>query len=101
MLLVGIGLFTLSDSLMPEGAWRAMSDTLMVVLIFVAMAGWVRANRAALAQIDERACEGPPLEIRYVTSEQPQLWRAEAKRRRSERSRRRSRRDPGEDSHGT
>jgi hypothetical protein len=82
VLLVGIGLFAVSDFLTPEGAWRVSSDSLMVVLIFVAMAGWVRANRAALAQIDEHACERPPLEIRYVTSERPPLWRAEATRRR-------------------
>ncbi len=87
ILVVGVGLFALSDFLTPAGAWRAISDSLMVVLIFVGMARWVRANRAALAQIDERSCEHPPLEIRYVTSERAPLWRAEAKRPRPQRVR--------------
>jgi heme A synthase len=93
VLLVGIGLFAVSDFFTPEGAWRAISDSLMVALIFGAMAGWVRANRAALAQIDEPACERPPLEIRYVTSERPRLWRAKAERRRRERVRLKGARD--------
>jgi hypothetical protein len=82
ILLAGIGLFALSDILTPESAWRPIADSLMVVLMFGAMAAWVRANRQALTRIDERAQEGTPLEIRYVASERPPLWRAETTRRR-------------------
>jgi hypothetical protein len=82
ILLVGIGLFALSDKLTPEGILRPITDSLMVVVMFVAMAAWVRANRPAMAQIDERAHEGSPIEIRYVASERHPLWRAEGRRRR-------------------
>lgn len=82
ILLVGIGLFALSDILIPEGALRPITDSLMVVLMFGAMAAWVRANRPALAQIDERADEESPLEIRYVASERRPPSRAETKERR-------------------
>lgn len=88
ILLVGIGLFALSDILTPEGALRPIADSLMVVLIFGAMAAWVRANRSALAQIDERTSERSPLEIRYVASERHPLSRAETKGWRRERIRR-------------
>jgi hypothetical protein len=88
ILLVGIGLFALSDILTPEGALRPVTDSLMVVLIFGAMAGWVRANRPALAQIHERERESSPLEIRYVASERHPRWHAETKGRRRERVRR-------------
>jgi hypothetical protein len=87
ILLAGIGLFALSDILTPEGALRPITDSLMVVLMFGAVAAWVRANRPALARIDERAHEGSPLEIRYVASERHPLWRAETKGRRRERVR--------------
>jgi hypothetical protein len=87
ILLVGVGLFALTDTLTHEGAWRAITDSLTISLMFGAMAGWVRANRPALAQIDERACEGPPLEIRHVISERHPVWGAEAKRPRRERVR--------------
>jgi len=82
ILLVGIGLFALSDRLTPEGVLRSITDSLMVVVMFVAMAAWVRANRPAMAQIDERAHEASPLEIRYVASERRPLWRGEARKRR-------------------
>ena len=82
ILLVGIGLFALSDILTPEGVLRPITDSLMIVLMFGAMAAWVHANRPAMAQNDERAHEGSPLEIRYVASERHPLWRAEAKGRR-------------------
>ena len=82
ILLVGIGLFALSDILTPEGVLRPITDTLMVVLMFGAMAAWVRANRPAMSRIDERAHEGSPLEIRYVASERRPLWRPETKERR-------------------
>ena len=87
ILLVGIGLFALSDIFTPEGALRPITDSLMVALMFGAMAGWVRANRPALARIDERPHEGSLLEIRYVASERHPLWRAETKGRRRERVR--------------
>jgi len=54
----------------------------MVILMFGAMAAWVRANRPAMAQIDERAHERSALEIQYVASERHPLWGAETKRRR-------------------
>jgi hypothetical protein len=82
ILLVGIGLLALSDRLTPEGVLRPITDSLMVVVMFGAMAAWVRANRPVMAQIDERAHEGSPLEIRYVASERHPLWRAKAKERR-------------------
>ena len=82
ILLVGIGLFALSDILTPEGILRPITDSLMVVLMFGAMAAWVRANRPAMAQVDERAQRGSPLEIRYVASERHPQWRAETRRRR-------------------
>ena len=85
--LVGIGLVALSDILTPEGALRPITDSLMVTVMFGAMAWWVRANRPALARIDERAREGSPLEIRYVASERQPLWGAETKGRRHERVR--------------
>lgn len=87
IVLAGIGLFALTDGVTPAGAWRAIIDSLMVALLFGAVAGWVRANLPALAQIDERAGERFPLEIRYVASERHPPWRAEAKRRRRERVR--------------
>jgi hypothetical protein len=82
ILLAGIGLFALSDILTPDGVLRPMTDSVMVVLMFRAMAAWVRANRPAMAQTDERAQQGSPLEIRYVASERRPLWRAETRRRR-------------------
>ena len=81
ILLVGIGLFALSDILTPEGVLRPITDSLMVVLMFGAMAAWVHANRPAMAN-DERAHEGSPLEIRYVASARHSLWRTDAKERR-------------------
>ena len=83
ILLVGIGIFALSDILTPDGALRPITDSLMVVLMFAAMAAWVRANRPAMAQIDERAHEGSPVEIRYVVSKPHPPWRAETRTRRS------------------
>lgn len=83
ILLVGIELFALSDILTPDSILRPITDSLMVVLIFGAMAAWLRANRPEMARNDERAHEGSLLEIRYVTSERHPLWRAEAKGRRS------------------
>jgi hypothetical protein len=85
--LVGIGLFAVSDILTPDGAWRAISDSLMVALMFGAMAEWVRANRPALARAEECSCKGSPLEIRYVASERRPVWRAETKGSRRERVR--------------
>jgi hypothetical protein len=82
ILLVGIVLVALSDILTPEGVLRPITDSLMVVLMFGAMAAWVRANRPAMAQLEERAHGGSPLEIRYVASERHPLWRAETKGRR-------------------
>ena len=82
ILLIGIGLFALSDILTPEGVLRAITDSLMVASMFGAVAAWVRANRPAMAQIDDRAHEGPPLGIRYVASERVPLWRTETRRRR-------------------
>jgi hypothetical protein len=82
ILVVGIGLFGLSDILTPEGVLRPITDSLMVLLIFGAMATWVRVNRSAMAQVDERAHEGSPIEIRYVASERHPLWRSETKGRR-------------------
>ena len=79
ILFVGIGLFALSDVLTPEGALRPITDSVTVALTFGAMAGWVRMNRPALAQIDEREREGSPLEIRYVASERHPRWRAKSK----------------------
>lgn len=87
ILLVGVGLFALTDVLTPPGAWRTISDSLMVGLMFGAMAGWVRVNRPALAQFDERAFERSPLEVRYIASERHPLRHAEAKGRRRERVR--------------
>jgi hypothetical protein len=88
IVLAGTGLFALTDGVSPAGAWRAIIDSLMVALMFGAVAGWVRANLPALAQIDERGSERFPLEIRYVSSEPHPPWRAEAKGRRRERVRR-------------
>jgi len=68
ILLAGVGAFALTDVLAPAGAWRTISDSLMLGLLFGAMAGWLRANRAALAHFDERAYERPALQIRYVAS---------------------------------
>lgn len=82
ILLVGIGLFALSEFLTPAGAWRAITGSLMVALIFCAMAVWVRANRSALSQSDERASEDSLLEIRYVASERHPSWPAEPRGRR-------------------
>ena len=82
ILLVGVGLFALSDILTPEGVLRPIIDSLMVVFMFGAMAAWVRVNRPAMAQNDERTHEGAPLEIRYVASERHPLWRADTKGRR-------------------
>jgi len=89
LLFVGLtlGFFALSDRLTPEGVLRPITGSLMVVVMFVAMAAWVRANRPAMAQIDERAHEASPLEIRYVASERHPLWRAKSKGRRRERVR--------------
>jgi hypothetical protein len=82
ILLLGIGLFALSDILTPEGVLRAISDSLMVASIFGVMAVWVRANRPALALIDARERETSPLEIRYVASERHPLRRPDIKGRR-------------------
>jgi hypothetical protein len=82
ILLVGIGLFALSDILTPEGVLRPITDSLMVVVMFGAMAAWVRANRPAMAQNDERTHGGSSLEIRYVASDRHPLWRADTKGRR-------------------
>ena len=87
ILLVGIGLFALSDRLTPEGVLRPITDSLMVVVMFGAMAAWVRANRPAMAQNDERTHEGSALEVRYVASERHPLWRADTKGRRRGRDR--------------
>jgi hypothetical protein len=87
ILLVGIGLLAFSEILTPEGALRRITDILMVALMFGAMAAWVRANRPALALIEEREREGSPLEIRYVASERRPVWHAETKGRRRARVR--------------
>jgi hypothetical protein len=87
ILLVGIGLFAFSDIFTPGNTLRSITDSLMTAVMFGAMAGWVRANRPALARIDEREGEGSPLEIRYVASERHPLWRPETKGRRRERAR--------------
>jgi hypothetical protein len=87
ILLVGIGLFGLSDIFTPGRTLRSITDSLMTAVMFGAMAGWVRANRSALARLDEPEGEASPLEIRYVASERHPLWRAETKGRRRERAR--------------
>ena len=86
-LLVGCGVFAVTDSLSPESNWHAIADCLVVGVIFGAMGLWVRANRPALAQMDESASERIPLEIRYVASERHPVWRAETKARGRERLR--------------
>jgi hypothetical protein len=87
ILLVGIGLFAFSDIFTPESTLRSITDSVMTAVMFGAMATWVRANRSALARIDEPEGEASPLEIRYVASERYPLWRAETKGRRHERAR--------------
>jgi hypothetical protein len=87
ILVVGCGVFAVTDSLAPESNWHAITDCLVVCLIFGAMGLWVRANRPALAQMDESASERIPLEIRYVASERHPVWRAETKARGRERLR--------------
>jgi hypothetical protein len=94
ILLVGIGLLALSDVLTPEGALRPITDSVTVALTFGAMAGWVRTNRPALAQIEEREREGSPLEIRHVASERQPRWRSKSKGRRRERVRLKDARQP-------
>ncbi len=84
ILLVGIGLFALTDILTPEGAVRTIADSLMVVLMFGAMAAWVRANGPALERINEHAREGFPPDIRYVALDRHLLWRAKTTGRRPE-----------------
>ena len=86
-LLVGCGVFAVTDSLAPEATWRAVTDCLIVGLIFAAMGAWVRANRSALAQLGESASEKLPLEIRYVASLRTPPWRAELRERGIERGR--------------
>jgi hypothetical protein len=81
ILIVGIGLVAVTDILIPVGAWRTIAGCLVVILMFSTAAGWVRANRSALRQIDECRCEHPSLETRYVTSERYPLWSAGANRR--------------------
>jgi hypothetical protein len=87
ILVVGCGVFAVTDSLAPESNWHAITDCLVVCLIFGAMGLWVRANRPALAQMGESASERIPLEIRYVASERHPVWRAETKARGRERLR--------------
>ena len=81
ILTAGVGLFAVTDALMPVGAWRTITGCLAVILIFSTAAGWVRANRPALQRVDECGYERPSLEIRYVTSERYPLWSAGANRR--------------------
>ena len=81
ILTVGVGLFAVTDVLMPVGAWRTIIGCLVVILMFSTVAGWVRANRPALQRIDECGWERPSLEVRYVTSERYPLWSAGANRR--------------------
>jgi hypothetical protein len=85
--LAGIGLVALSDILTPAGALRPISDSLMVAVMFGAMAWWVRANRPALARIDDCAREASSLEIRYVASERRPIWRVDTTERRRARVR--------------
>jgi len=87
ILLVGCGVFAVTDSLASESNWHAITDCLVVCLIFGAMGLWVRANRAVLAQMEESASERVPLELRYVASERHPVWRAETKSRGRERLR--------------
>ena len=87
ILLAGCGVFAVTDSLAPESNWHAITDCLVVCVIFGVMGLWVRANRPALAQMDENASERIPLEIRYVASERHPVWRAETKARGRERLR--------------
>ena len=84
ILLVGCGLFAVTDSFAAEATWRTVTDGLIVGLIFSAMGAWVRVNRAALAQLGESASEN---EIRYVASVRTPPWRAELRERRTERGR--------------
>jgi len=81
IMIVGLVLVAVTDALMPVGAWRTLAGCLAVILMFSTAAGWVRANRSALRQIDERGCEHPSLEIRYVASERHPPWTAGANRR--------------------
>ena len=100
ILLVGIGLLALSDVLTPEGALRPITDSVTVALTFGAMAGWVRTNRPALAQIEGREREGSPLEIRHVASERQPRWRSKSKGRRRERVRLKDARQPSPGAEG-
>ncbi len=88
ILLVGCGLFAVTDSFAAEATWRTVTDGLIVGLIFSAMGAWVRVNRTALAQLGESASENFPLEIRYVASVRTPPWRTELRERRTERGRR-------------
>jgi hypothetical protein len=87
ILLVGCGIFAVTDSFASEATWRTVTDGLIVGLIFAAMGAWVRANRPALAQLGESASEKLPLEIRYVASLRTPPWRAELRERGIERGR--------------
>ena len=87
ILLVGCGLFAVTDSFASEATWRTVTDGLIVGLIFAAMGTWVRVNRSALAQLVESAPEKPALEFRYVASVRTPPWRAELRERRIERGR--------------
>jgi hypothetical protein len=87
ILLAGCGLFAVTDSFASETTWRAVTDGLIVGLIFASMGAWVRVNRPALAQSGESASEKPPLEIRYVASVRTPPWRAELRERRIVRGR--------------
>ena len=69
LLLVGIGLFALTDILVAVGVWRTITESLVVVLMFGAMAGWVRVNRVVLARIGECACERSSFEVRNIIPE--------------------------------
>ena len=87
ILLVGCAVFAATDSFASEASWRAVTDGLIVGLIFAAMGAWVRVNQPALAQLGESASEKPPLEIRYVASLRTPPRPAELSARRIERGR--------------
>ena len=58
----------LTDLTMAPSPLRTASEAALVLATFGAMAIWVRANRAALGQLDRCACETERLTVRVIRS---------------------------------
>ncbi len=68
LLAVVLALFAAVAIVSPAGGWRTLAQCVSVVVIFGAMAAWVRSNRVALDQADWCACAAEKVTVRVIHS---------------------------------